>query len=92
MPNHWHLLLWPEHDSDMAAFMQRLTITHARRWQEHRRQVGLGHIYQGRYKSFPVQSDEHFLVERYKTPKGSKSSRSTSCEKKTMLLFAAEPR
>jgi putative transposase len=66
MPNHWHLLLWPQHDGDLAAFMQRLTITHARRWQEHRRCVGLGHVYQGRYKSFPVETDEHFwVVARY---------------------------
>jgi REP-associated tyrosine transposase len=66
MPNHWHLLLWPEHDGDLAAFMQRLTITHSRRWQEHRGHVGLGHVYQGRYKSFPVESDEHFCsVARY---------------------------
>ena len=35
MPNHWHLLLWPECDGELAAFMQRLTITHVRRWQEH---------------------------------------------------------
>lgn len=62
MPNHWHMALWPRDDGDLAAFMQRLTITHARRWQEHRRLVGTGHIYQGRYKSFPVQSDEHFLA------------------------------
>src|SRR5271166_1867634 len=34
MPNHWHLLLWPECDGELAAFMQRLTITHVRRWQE----------------------------------------------------------
>jgi len=61
-PNHWHLVLWPREDGDLANFMQRLTITHARRWQEHRRLVGTGHIYQGRYKSFPVQSDEHFLT------------------------------
>ena len=28
--------------------------------------MGLGHIYQGRYKSFPVESDEHFwVVARY---------------------------
>ena len=40
--------------------MQRLTITHVRRWQEHRHDVGLRHVYQGRYKSFPVQGDEHF--------------------------------
>jgi len=66
MPNHWHLLLWPEQDGDMARFMQRLTITHVRRWQEHRHYVGLGHVYQGRYKSFPVAEDEHFLaVARY---------------------------
>ena len=66
MPSHWHLLLWPEHDGDLAAFMQRLTITHVRRWQEHRRYVGLGHVYQGRYKSFPVEEDDHFLaVARY---------------------------
>lgn len=66
MPNHWHMLLWPEHDGDMGKFMQRLTITHVRRWQEHRHCVGLGHVYQARYKSFPVEEDEHFLaVARY---------------------------
>ena len=46
MPNHWHLLLWPECDGELAAFMQRLTITHVRRWQEHRGYAGLGHVYQ----------------------------------------------
>jgi putative transposase len=66
MPNHWHLLLWPKRDGELASFMQRLTITHVRRWQEHRGYAGLGHVYQGRYKSFPVQSDEHFwVVARY---------------------------
>ena len=66
MPNHWHLLLWPEWEGELATFMQRLTITHVRRWQEHRGYSGLGHVYQGRYKSFPVESDEHFwVVARY---------------------------
>lgn len=51
MPNHWHMVLWPREDGDQAAFLQRLTITHARRCQEHRHEVGTGHIYQGRYKS-----------------------------------------
>ena len=32
-PNHWHLLVWPEGDAALAAFMQRLTVTHVRRWQ-----------------------------------------------------------
>lgn len=62
MSNHWHMVLWPRGDGDLASFMQRLSITHVRRWQEHRHVVGTGHIYQGRYKSFPVQRDEHFLT------------------------------
>lgn len=62
MPTHWHMVLWPRKDGELGAFMQRLSITHARRWQEHRHRVGYGHIYQGRYKSFPVQEDEHFLT------------------------------
>ncbi len=66
MPSHWHLLLWPKRDGELATFMQRLTITHVRRWQLSRGYEGLGHVYQGRYKSFPVQSDEHFwVVARY---------------------------
>jgi putative transposase len=66
MPNHWHLLLWPEADGDLGRFMQRLTITHVRRWQEHRGEVGYGHLYQGRYKSFPVEDNDYFYqVARY---------------------------
>src|SRR5262245_40140200 len=60
MPNHWHLVLWPESDGDLGAFMQRLTVTHVTRWQRHKRRVGMGHVYQGRYKSFPVEDDAHF--------------------------------
>ena len=66
MPNHWHLLLAPSSDGDLGRFMQRLTITHTRRWKEHYHEVGHGHLYQGRFKSFPVQDDAHFLtVARY---------------------------
>src|SRR5665213_2164374 len=40
--------------------------THVRRWQAHYHEVGHGHLYQGRFKSFPVQDDSHFLtVARY---------------------------
>jgi putative transposase len=66
MSNHWHFVLWPERDGDLSAFMQKLTVTHVRNWQENRKRVGYGHLYQGRYKSFPVESDEHFYqVVRY---------------------------
>jgi putative transposase len=66
MPNHWHLLLWPRRGKSMPAFMQRLAVTHMRRWHAHRHSTGTGPLYQGRYKSFPVQDDEHLLtVARY---------------------------
>jgi putative transposase len=66
MRNHWHLLLWPRRDRELAAFMHRLTTTHVRRWHRHRHSDGRGHLYQGTYKSFPVQNDRHFLtVARY---------------------------
>jgi len=66
MPNHWHMVLWPEHDGDLAAFMQRLTVTHVARWQRNKHRVGYGHVYQGRFKSFPVETDEYFYqVVRY---------------------------
>jgi len=66
LPNHWHFVLWPEREGELGTFMQKLTVTHVRNWQEHRHQVGYGHVYQGRYKSFPVESDEYFYqVVRY---------------------------
>lgn len=66
MPNHWHMVLYPEGDGDLSAFMQRLSVTHATRWQRFRHRDGTGHIYQGRFKSFPVETDAHFYqVVRY---------------------------
>jgi putative transposase len=62
MPNHWHLLLWPHDDGQLGQFMQRLTTTHVRRWRLFRHSVGHGHLYQGTYKSFPVEKDEHFYT------------------------------
>ena len=62
MSNHWHLLLYPRHQGELSAFLQRLTTTHARRWHLRRHSVGSGHLYQGAYKSFPVQDDDHFLT------------------------------
>ena len=49
-----------------SQMMGWLTVTHARRHHAHYPNPGSGHLYQGRFKSFPVQSDEHFLtVARY---------------------------
>jgi putative transposase len=66
LQNHFHMVLWPEQDGDLGAFMQKLTMTHVRNWQEHRHRVGYGHVYQGRYKSFPIETDDYFYqVVRY---------------------------
>src|SRR5437016_3026846 len=62
MGNHWHLVLWPRDDRELSRFMQWLTVTHMRRWHAHRKSVGSGPLYQGRFKSFPVQSDDHLVI------------------------------
>jgi putative transposase len=61
MPNHFHLVLWPEEDGQLSRFMQWVTMTHAQRWHAHRHSVGRGHLYQSRFRSFPIQQDGHFL-------------------------------
>lgn len=62
MPTHWHMVLWPQRDHDLSAFMCWATTTHVRRWHAFRHNNGTGHLYQGRYKSFPIQTDGHFLT------------------------------
>jgi putative transposase len=62
MPNHWHLVLYPKNDGDLVTFMSWLTITHTKRWHLERNTTGEGHIYQGRYKSFICQNDNHFIT------------------------------
>ena len=62
MPNHWHLVSWPRADGDLSTFAGRLAQTHAQRWHGVHDTRGTGHCYQGRFKSFPVQADEHFLA------------------------------
>jgi putative transposase len=62
MNNHWHLALWPKRGKDLSEFIQWLCTTHVRRWRAHRENVGEGHLYQGRYKSFLVEEDLHYLT------------------------------
>lgn len=62
MPNHWHLVLWPDQDDQLSRFMAWATGTHARRWHLDHRSTGSGTIYQGRYKAIPVKDDFHFLI------------------------------
>ena len=49
-----------------AAFMQQMTNMHVKRWKEHRHEIGYGHLYPGRYKCFPVETEDYFYqVVRY---------------------------
>ena len=66
MPNHWHLLVRAATVPALPAFMRWLTLAHSRRWQAMHGEVGVGTLYQGRYRSHPVDSDGHLLtVVRY---------------------------
>src|SRR5260221_3441967 len=62
MPNHWHLILWPRAAGDLSAYVGWLSNTPVPRRRQHWHTVGQGHVYQGRFKSFPVQDDAHLLT------------------------------
>jgi len=62
MPNHFHIVLWPRDDGELSEFMRLLTVTHTQRWHAAHHTAGTGPLYQGRFKSFPIQRDEHALV------------------------------
>jgi len=60
MPNHFHLAVWPRHDGDLSDFMMWLLTAHVRRY--HRHYHSSGHVWQGRFRSFPIQEDDHLLT------------------------------
>ena len=60
MPNHFHLVLWPRLDGDLSRWMQWLLTAHVRRYHHH--YGSSGHVWQGRFKAFPIQQDEHLLT------------------------------
>lgn len=62
MPNHWHLVVQARARTDLSTWMQWLTVTHTHRRHSHYHMIGQGPLYQGRFKSFPVQEDAHFLT------------------------------
>ena len=64
MPNHWHLLVWPERDDQVTRFMRWITGVHAQRWRRARGQTGKGAVYQGRYRWVAVQGGQHYDIAR----------------------------
>lgn len=64
MPNHWHLVLWPEEDGAVSAYLKWLEGTHACNFNRCYRQSGA--VYQSRFKSVPVYDPIQLLrVLRY---------------------------
>ena len=66
MPNHFHMVVWPESVVALSAYMRVLMNAHVRNYHHHYGTCGQGHIWQGPFKNFPVQHDVHLLrVLRY---------------------------
>ena len=66
MPNHWHFVVKPKNKNQVTDFFRWLTHTHTMRWHAHYHTEGTGHLYQGRFKAFPIQEDGHLqAVIRY---------------------------
>jgi putative transposase len=64
MPNHFHLVIRTLADGDLGRWVRWLLVAHAQRY--HRHYHATGHVWQGRYKAFPVQNDDHLVgVLRY---------------------------
>lgn len=62
MPNHWHLIVWPENDEQLSKSLHWLTMTHAIRWSTARGTRGRGAVYQDRYRALPVETSTYFLT------------------------------
>jgi putative transposase len=60
MPNHFHLAVWPNGDGDLSTYMRWLLTAHVRRYHQHYHSSG--HVWQGRFRAFPIQEDEHLLT------------------------------
>jgi len=60
MPNHFHMVVVPIQAEELNKGMQWLMTSHVRRY--HRRYGTSGHIWQGRFKSFIIQEDNHLLT------------------------------
>ena len=60
MPNHFHLVVLPHEDGDLSRWMHWVQNTQVRRYHQHYHSSG--HIWQGRFRAFPIQEDEHLLT------------------------------
>jgi putative transposase len=59
MPNHWHLVVWPEKDGAVSAFVHWLCTAHVAT-RAHTKKREVGHLYQGRFRCFAVQEEVYY--------------------------------
>jgi putative transposase len=62
MPNHWHMVLMPLDVPALSAYLQWVSGTHGMRWRRDHDPDRPGHVYQGRFKSVPILTDQHLLT------------------------------
>jgi len=60
LPTDFHLALWPRQDGDLSAYVGWLLTAHVRRYHQHYHTSG--HVWQGRFRAFPIQEDDHLLT------------------------------
>lgn len=60
MPNHFHLALWPINDGDISHYMMWLLTAHVRHYHQHYHSSG--HVWQGRFRAFAIEEDDHLLT------------------------------
>ena len=66
MPNHWHLVVEVERMEDLSKWVHGVCNRHVRKHHQQNPRQGGGHIYQGRYKSFPIEDEIYlYTVLRY---------------------------
>jgi putative transposase len=61
MSNHWHLVVAPVGSAVLSRLMHWVTTTHAVRFHKRRPECGHGPVYQGRFKSHPIEGLGHLL-------------------------------
>lgn len=61
MPNHWHFVVWPANAPELSQFMHRVTAAHAARIRYETATIGLGHVYQNRFRAFAIEQDDRYV-------------------------------
>jgi putative transposase len=61
LPNHWHLVMGPTGTNRLSQLFHWVTTTHAVRLRRREQTVGQGPVYQGRFKSHPIEASGNLV-------------------------------